>query len=318
MYHLPLLPGYGPNSNIRSSAPPPKREGRISVRLSEAEENGYQGTYFTSHPVESPPSETFLTPDESPGSNGASSEDETDDSTATPRARRSPAPQVQSHTTEEVPHHDTEHHDAGDIAEAIFFEYGVVVFFGFTEDQEQSILDDIANVSVYKRPFVTDDFEIEECHYTVDPHIPFPRIYNDFFTLKSHSHLLKLSIAHALAQSTLLARFETVAQRVLSSPQTLSIPKQLAMSGKLKMKRHEALKLTGRLFRLRRDVNLVSNVLDVPELFWSEASLKELYDAVREYMELGPRVQVINEKLMMASDFVSVTMMLSCMLLMFV
>ncbi|KAI4517829.1 DUF155-domain-containing protein [Schizophyllum commune Loenen D] len=303
MYHLPLLPGYGPNSNIRSSAPPPKREGRISVRLSEAEENGYQGTYFTSHPVESPPSETFLTPDESPGSNGASSEDETDDSTATPRARRSPAPQVQSPTTEEAPHHDTEHHDAGDIAEAIFFEYGVVVFFGFTEDQEQSILDDIANVSVYKRPFVTDDFEIEECHYTVDPHIPFPRIYNDFFTLKSHSHLLKLSIAHALAQSTLLARFETVAQRVLSSPQTLSIPKQLAMSGKLKMKRHEALKLTGRLFRLRRDVNLVSNVLDVPELFWSEASLKELYDAVREYMELGPRVQVINEKLMMASDF---------------
>ena len=53
---------------------------------------------------------------------------------------------------------------------------------------------------------------------------------------------------------------------------------------------------------------MVSNVLDVPELFWSEASLKELYDAVREYMELGPRVQVINEKLMMASDFVSAAM----------
>ncbi|KAL1743533.1 hypothetical protein HDZ31DRAFT_40748 [Schizophyllum fasciatum] len=306
MYHLPLLPGYGPNSNIRSSAPPPKREGRISVRLSEAEENGYQGTYFTSHPVESPPSETFLTPDESPGSNGASSDDETDASVATPRARRSPAPQVQS-PSEEVPHdtehHDAEHHDAGDIAEAVFFEYGVAVFFGFTEDQEQSILDDIAQASAYKRPMVSADWEVEECHYTVDPHIPFPRIYNDFFTLKSHSHLLKLSIAHALAQSTLLAHFETVAQRVLSSPQTLSIPKQLAVSGKLKMKRQEALKLTGRLFRLRRDVNLVSNVLDVPELFWSEASLKELYDAVREYMEIGPRVQVINEKLMMASDF---------------
>lgn len=70
------------------------------------------------------------------------------------------------------------------------------------------------------------------------------------------------------------------------------------------MKRHEALKLTGRLFKLRRDVNLVSNVLDVPELFWSEASLKDLYDAVREYMEIKGRVQVLNEKLGVASDFV--------------
>lgn len=122
--------------------------------------------------------------------------------------------------------------------------------------------------------------------------------------LKSRSHLLKLSIAHALAQSTLLAHYETIAQSVLSSPTTLAIPRQLAESGGLKLRRHEALKLTGRLFKLRRDVNLVSNVLDVPELFWSEASLKDLYDAVREYMEIKPRVQVLNEKLGVASDFV--------------
>jgi uncharacterized Rmd1/YagE family protein len=123
--------------------------------------------------------------------------------------------------------------------------------------------------------------------------------------LKSRSHLLKLSISHALAQSTLLAHYETNAQRVLSSPLALSIPKQLAGSGALQLRRHEALKLTGRLFKLRRDVNLVSNVLDVPELFWSEASLKELYDAVREYMEIKGRVQVLNEKLGVTSDFVS-------------
>ena len=72
----------------------------------------------------------------------------------------------------------------------------------------------------------------------------------------------------------------------------------------LALPRKEALKLTGRLFTLRRDVNLVSNVLDVPELFWDEASLKALYDAVREYMEIGPRVQVLNEKIAVAEDLV--------------
>ena len=49
----------------------------------------------------------------------------------------------------------------------------------------------------------------------------------------------------------------------------------------------------------------MSNVLDIPELFWDEASLKALYDAVREYMEIGPRVQVLNEKIAVAEDLVS-------------
>jgi len=78
----------------------------------------------------------------------------------------------------------------------------------------------------------------------------------------------------------------------------------MAFSGKLKLRRAEALRLTGRLFKLRRDVNLVSNVLDTPELFWSEASLKGLYDACREYFEIDQRVQVLNEKLSVASDLV--------------
>jgi len=193
--------------------------------------------------------------------------------------------------------------DEEDVAEVVFFEYGVVVFFGLEEQQEKSVLEDIENAGIMKQKIKEDDWEIEECHFTHDRYIAYPRIYNDFFTLKSRSHLLKLSISHALAQSTLLAHYETNAQRVLSSPLTLSIPKQLATEGTLKLRRHDALKLTGSLFKLRRDVNLVSNVLDVPELFWSEASLKELYDAVREYMEIKGRVQVLNEKLAVASDF---------------
>ena len=65
------------------------------------------------------------------------------------------------------------------------------------------------------------------------------------------------------------------------------------------------------LFKLRRDVNLVSNVLDIPELFWSEASLGGLYGAVREYLEIGGRVQVLDEKLVVASGFVSFCLLFS-------
>jgi hypothetical protein len=40
-----------------------------------------------------------------------------------------------------------------------------------------------------------------------------------------------------------------------------------------------------------------SNVLDVPNLIWeSEPTLHPLYLAVREYLEIKPRIQVLNER----------------------
>jgi uncharacterized Rmd1/YagE family protein len=70
------------------------------------------------------------------------------------------------------------------------------------------------------------------------------------------------------------------------------------------MTRREALKMTGRLFTLRMDVNLIGGILDTPELFWSEASLYPLYEAIREYLEIGPRVQVLNDRLAVVGDLV--------------
>ncbi|CAE6424480.1 unnamed protein product [Rhizoctonia solani] len=289
VYHLPLLPGYGQNVNIRSS-PAVKSPGGKSIlsKMSEAEEYGYDGTYFAPGSPSNPYSFE--------GGGYISS------SPPTSRKPHRRVPQVRHQS-------DPDHWqmgDDGDIADVVFFDYGVVVFFGLDETQEQDILEDLYNAGVLQGRRSEDDWEMEECHYEHDPSAPSPRIYNDFFTFKSSSHLLKLSLAHALAQSTLLAHYETIAQVVLAAPSVTALPKQLANSGELKLRRGEALKLTGRLFKLRRDVNLVSNVLDTPELFWSEASLKSLYDATRDYFELEPRVQVLNERLGVASDLLDI------------
>ncbi|KAF5386501.1 hypothetical protein D9757_005859 [Collybiopsis confluens] len=315
MYHLPLLPGYGPYANVRSSAPVKTDDGKsILARLSEAEEMGYQGSYFTSQAdpshddgymtSSSPINERQPLIQRTPNSVVTEISDELNSAAFSTTSYISSSPETVRQQREPSPSRGYQTREPEqENAEVVFFEYGVVVFFGLTESEEKSVLEDIENAGILRRKISDNRWEIEECHFTHDPNIAYPRVYNDFFTLKSRSHLLKLSIAHALAQSTLLAHFETSAQRVLSSPETLAIPQQLAVKGALQLKRREALKLTGRLFTLRRDVNLVSNVLDVPELFWDEASLKELYDAVREYMEISGRVQVLNEKLGTASDF---------------
>ena len=187
--------------------------------------------------------------------------------------------------------------EALQVAELIILPYGVLVMYNLSAAEERSIISDVLSSGCVRGglPYSPDDEETEAFHFCYDPTVPAPRIFNDFFTFRTSNHLLKLSLAHAIAQSTKLSVFEESMQRTLEL--TSHIPKELASSGELKLKRREALKLTGRLFKLRVDVNLTSNVLDTPELFWSEASLKALYDAIREYLEIDQRVENLNERL---------------------
>jgi len=114
---------------------------------------------------------------------------------------------------------------------------------------------------------------------------------------KSPSHLLTLSLSHAIAQSTLLAHYESQAYAILQHPRTQALPRSLARTGSLALSRREAMQVTGKLFLLRRDVVLGRNVLDVPGIFWEEASLHALYEAGRAYFEIGERVQGLNERI---------------------
>lgn len=142
MYHLPLLHGYDPGVNVRSSTAAKMSSGKsFLTALSEAEENGYEGTYF---PAESPNDgfdpEGFI-PSSSPG-----------DSRKQPERKQ--RLRGRSLSGEKV-------------GEVVFFAYGVVVFYGLEENQEREIIDDIEKAGVLARKIPEDDWEIEECHFTV-------------------------------------------------------------------------------------------------------------------------------------------------------
>ena len=205
MYHLPLLPGYGPNANIRSSVPASVTKGASYLTaLSEAEEEGYQGSYFTqpihrssgdmrdgyisstspvltrSTPVaaistSSMSGSSSFAPD--PPAEGPSSrllsdiEPWTDSELQPERATRWGTRQkdiIPTVTPPPLPDPPTSTKPVeDDIVEAVFFEYGVAVFFGLTEGQERDILEDIENAGIMKRRINEDDWEVEECHFTV-------------------------------------------------------------------------------------------------------------------------------------------------------
>ena len=72
--------------------------------------------------------------------------------------------------------------------------------------------------------------------------------------------------------------------------------------GNVRMTRNDIMKLVGHLFGLKMDVNLISNVLDTPEIFYSEPELKDLYNAIRVYMEISQRATVLNTRADIVSD----------------
>lgn len=152
-----------------------------------------------------------------------------------------------------------------------------------------------SSLALIRDPLKEQEFETEEFHFEYSPHIRVPRIFNDMITLRSGDMMVKLAISHAIAQSTKLCRFEERMAKTMLQAQ--HIPKRLALTGNLGMKREDVNKLSGKLFRLRVDVNLCSNILDVPEFFWdSEPTLHPLYNAVREYLEIKHRIKVLNER----------------------
>lgn len=207
------------------------------------------------------------------------------------------------HSHPEEAAHNSSHKPADDLrhAEIFIFSYGVIVFWNFTEKQEKDVLADLTfgrgkdGKPLVVRPIDDQDIETEELHFTYSPETRKPRIYNDMITLKSGDHMIKLAMSHAIAQSTKLSRFE--ARMDVNMHDVKHVPKMLALTGQLGMQRPEILKMSGKLFKLRVDVNLSSNVLDTPDFFWeAEPSLNPMYSALREYLEIEQRILVINER----------------------
>lgn len=150
-------------------------------------------------------------------------------------------------------------------AEMFVYSYGVVVFWNFTEHQEKDILADLTfadadaaengTSSLLTRPLDQDDFETEEFHFEYRADIKRPRVFNDMITLLPRSdHMIKLTISHAIAQSTRLCFFEERMSETMLDAQ--HVPKTLALTGELNMTRTEIIRMVGRLFKSRVDINL--------------------------------------------------------------
>ncbi|KAK4513594.1 uncharacterized protein ATC70_005598 [Mucor velutinosus] len=184
------------------------------------------------------------------------------------------------------------------LPEMFLFDYGVIVIWGMTLEEELTVLKHLEPFEEEK--LEADDVETEEFHYYYNDYYQ-PRIYNDIITLRHPSnYLAKLTISHAIAQSVKMTLFERLIDDTIND--TKYIPQVMAESGNIHMSRTAITKKMGQLFIMRINVNLVSNILDTPEIFWSEPTLEPLYSAIRSYLEISQRVELLNQRVEVISD----------------
>jgi uncharacterized Rmd1/YagE family protein len=106
-----------------------------------------------------------------------------------------------------------------------------------------------------RRPLREDDVETEQFHFDYSPDVARPRVFNDMITLLPRSdHMVKLTISHAIAQSTKLCYFEERMAVTMTSAH--GVPQNMALTGQLNMERKAVLKMMGALFKNRVDINL--------------------------------------------------------------
>ncbi len=169
-----------------------------------------------------------------------------------------------------------------------YFSYGVAVFWGFSEEEEKPLLEQLKNfekASLLKR-------EVDEFSFSYGDKM---KIEDDEIVLQKKDVLTKLAISYAIGQSVKLTVFEEVISRTIE--RSKQIPKDLADKGKITLSRKETSRKMGELYLERNYINLHSDILDTPELFWEHAELEPFYRKMAHYLDVNKRVELLNRRL---------------------
>ncbi len=174
------------------------------------------------------------------------------------------------------------------------FSYGVIILWDF-DDEEYFLKTISSSIGAIK---ILEDYKYQIS--TIQP----VKIELDTIYIDSDDELKKLSISYAIEQSIMLANFEDSIKKALEV--TEHIPLDLAEHGRVPMSRREIAKERGRLFITKSNIYLHFELLDTPEFFWEYPELDIYYQSMRKYLELQPRIEILNRKMNVMQEVLAI------------
>ncbi|ANH78392.1 RMD1 family protein [Candidatus Chlamydia sanziniae] len=180
---------------------------------------------------------------------------------------------------------------------AIFFPFGVAVFWGWAESKEIQLLQTLVTAS----PEILPQPEIDHYNFYYGDKL---QIRRDCLILADTTLNTKFAIAFGLAQSVKLTVFEATIYKTIEDSKRL--PQDLAMKGKISMPRKAIAKKIGKLFLDKASVNLHSDILDEPDFFWDHPETQPIYRDVLSCLDIAPRINVLNHRLTILGDVLEI------------
>jgi len=175
--------------------------------------------------------------------------------------------------------------------DAFFFPYGCVITWGFSEEEDARILEELEPYQEIPLKDLTQD---DSTHYFIGPETKINE-EEDEVIIANGDPLVKLSMSHALSQSVKLHTFEISISKTIEK--TRFLPSELATKGKISMSRRKLSQQLGELFAERNSINLHTDILDTPEFFWRRPRYEPYYLMASEYLDISTRMDILNRRL---------------------
>lgn len=192
--------------------------------------------------------------------------------------------------------------------EVFVFDFGAIVFWGYHRSEVVGLLDLIrAHGCTAGKLSSAAEFEAgeDDMAFVTSSEVDTVTIANDVITLPDIASVKsRLAVSFAIAQSSVLSIFESRVEAKIEEYKY--IPQELAAHGKVRLPAHQLANMIGEVFVIRHDVNLHSEILNIPDYFWKEHAVEPLYSMAQSYLEMAPRTEVLNKRLDLLRELLSV------------
>jgi uncharacterized Rmd1/YagE family protein len=180
-----------------------------------------------------------------------------------------------------------------------FFNYGVIVFAGYSEDEMKWA---VKAVQAFQRnPFTAwlrDDHEI-----CVKEGSEIIFNFDELILDKIDSKVFRISMFN-LAQSVALDHYHAVTENLLT--ELKSFATQLELTGKLRISRKNMMRFLGRALNTQNEIAENIYIFDAPDQVWDDEYLDKVYQGFMKHFDLRVRFSEIEYTLKIINDNLSI------------
>jgi uncharacterized Rmd1/YagE family protein len=180
-----------------------------------------------------------------------------------------------------------------------FFNYGVIVFSGYTEEEMKW---GIKTVHAFQKDplpiWLRDEFQIR-----IEAGTETLFEFNEAILGKVDEKIIRVAMLN-LAQSVALDRYNSIGETLLM--QVKGFARQLEETGKLKISRKNMFRFLGKALNTQSDIAENIYIFDAPELAWEDEYLNKLNQGLMKHFDLRVRFSEIEYTLRMIKDNLTV------------